>query len=270
MRTAGVVLVGGRSSRMGAGKAALEWHGSTLLRRTVGIVGRCVTGPVVVVRAPGQDLPEAAEAELVDDPVEGRGPLQGLAAGLAAVAARADVAFVCAVDLPLLHPALVRHVLAALAEAPEVEAAVPVVDGRRQPLAAAYRVSLAERAAALLDAGSAGPMALLARSAVRELDERALLADPAIAAGDPELEGLRDVDDPAAYRALRERPAPLVRVRSGTGPPLEVRAATLAAALAAAGVPPGARARVVGGPAAATAGPTTPLAAGDVVNLLGG
>ena len=30
---AGIVLAGGRSSRMGAPKAALEWHGSTLLRR---------------------------------------------------------------------------------------------------------------------------------------------------------------------------------------------------------------------------------------------
>ena len=33
-----MVLAGGRSSRMGTPKAALEWHGSTLLRRTVGIL----------------------------------------------------------------------------------------------------------------------------------------------------------------------------------------------------------------------------------------
>jgi len=49
------VLAGGRSSRMGTPKAALEWHGSTLLRRTVGIVARATGGPVVVVRAAGQD-----------------------------------------------------------------------------------------------------------------------------------------------------------------------------------------------------------------------
>ena len=55
--TAGIVLAGGRSSRMGTPKAALEWHGSTLLRRTVGIVTRVTDGPVVVVRAPGQSLP---------------------------------------------------------------------------------------------------------------------------------------------------------------------------------------------------------------------
>src|SRR5215213_7709623 len=54
---AGIVLAGGRSSRMGTPKAALEWHGSTLLRRVVGVVARSVDGPVVVVRAPGQQLP---------------------------------------------------------------------------------------------------------------------------------------------------------------------------------------------------------------------
>ena len=42
---------------MGTPKAALEWHGSTLLRRTVGILARATGGPVVVVRASGQDLP---------------------------------------------------------------------------------------------------------------------------------------------------------------------------------------------------------------------
>jgi len=57
-KTAGVVLAGGRSSRMGAPKAALDWHGSTLLRRTVSVVARAVTGPVLVVRAPGQPLPD--------------------------------------------------------------------------------------------------------------------------------------------------------------------------------------------------------------------
>ena len=35
-RAAGIVLAGGRSSRMGAAKAALEWHGSTLVRRVAG------------------------------------------------------------------------------------------------------------------------------------------------------------------------------------------------------------------------------------------
>src|SRR4051794_41302643 len=83
---AGIVLAGGRSSRMGTPKAALTWHGSTLLGRVCGLVARAVAGPVVVVRAPGQPLPALpAGVQVVDDPVEGRGPLQGIVTGLAAL-----------------------------------------------------------------------------------------------------------------------------------------------------------------------------------------
>src|SRR5919201_6251699 len=111
---AGIVLAGGRSSRMGTPKAALEWHGSTLLRRVTGLVARGVDGPVVVVRAPGQSLPALpADVEVVEDAREGRGPLQGLAAGLAAVADRAAAAYVSSTDVPLLHPRFIRRVLAA-------------------------------------------------------------------------------------------------------------------------------------------------------------
>src|ERR1700686_3689093 len=93
--SAGVVLVGGRSSRMGTPKAALEWHGSTLLRRAAGIVARVTGGPVVVVRARGQGLPSLpGDTIVVDDPREGKGPVQGIAAGLSALAGQADAAFV--------------------------------------------------------------------------------------------------------------------------------------------------------------------------------
>ena len=113
--TGAVVLAGGRSSRMGTPKAALEWHGSTLLRRTVGILARATDGPVVVVRASGQDLPALPkETIVVDDPRDGKGPVQGIAAGLAALAGQAGAAFVTSTDLPFLHPAFVGRVLRVL------------------------------------------------------------------------------------------------------------------------------------------------------------
>ena len=69
---------------MGTPKAWLDWHGSTLLRRVCGIVARGAGGPVVVVRAPGQELPELpGGVRVVEDAREGQGPLQGLLAGLA-------------------------------------------------------------------------------------------------------------------------------------------------------------------------------------------
>src|SRR5437868_5008623 len=95
--SAAIVLAGGRSSRMGSPKAALDWHGSTLLRRVTGIAGRAVDGPVVVVGAPGGRLPSLhPSVEIVADAREGRGPFQGLVAGLAAIRGRAAVAYVTA------------------------------------------------------------------------------------------------------------------------------------------------------------------------------
>src|SRR5579859_2552302 len=145
----GIVLAGGRSSRMGTPKAALEWHGSTLLRRTAGILSRVTDGTVVVVRAPGQDLPPLPPGtEVVDDPREGLGPVQGIAAGLGALAGRAEIAFVSSTDMPFLHPAFVRRVLRAAREGADV--GLPVTRGYPQPLAAAYRVTLAPLAARLV------------------------------------------------------------------------------------------------------------------------
>jgi molybdenum cofactor guanylyltransferase len=259
MVTAGVVLVGGRSSRMGTAKAALPWHGTTLLARTAGVLLRATDGPVLVVRAPGQPLPSLpAHVEVHDDPVEGRGPLQGIATGLAALTGRAEVAFVAATDLPLLHPAYVRAVLAALDADHDV--ALPHVAGHRQTLAAAYRVALAALTASLVGGSDGRPPSLFARCRVRTLTAADLLADPALAAADPSLDSLRNVNDPEAYAEALGLPPPRVQVTTGGGV-REVRAATVAGALAAADLPGDAPVRLDG----ALAAPDVPLAAGDVL-----
>jgi molybdenum cofactor guanylyltransferase len=267
MRAAGVVLVGGRSSRMGTEKAALEWHGSTLLRRTVGILGREVHGPVIVVRAAGQPLPALdVPVDLREDPVAGRGPLQGIAVGLAAARDRAELAFVCSVDLPLLHPAFVHAVLAALAADAAADVALPHVGGHRQPLLAAYRTALAIEAAELLAAGRPTPGALFARSDVRHLDEAVLLSDPDLAAVDPELASATNVNRPEDYARARALPPPDVTVWRGTGAARSVRAATLGAAAAAVGMAlPGGTVTLGGRPLPARA--EEPLISGDEVGF---
>src|SRR3984885_7543811 len=136
---------------MGTPKAGLEWHGSPLLRRAGGLPPRVTNGPVVAVRAPGQDLPHLPEGTLIaDDPREGKGPVQGIAAGLAALSGRAEVAFISSTDLPFLHPAFIRRVLGAVEASKGTDVALPVARGYRQPLAAAYRVSLAGTAERLV------------------------------------------------------------------------------------------------------------------------
>jgi molybdenum cofactor guanylyltransferase len=271
--SAGVVLAGGRSSRMGTPKSALEWHGSTLLRRTVGILARVTDGPVVVVRAPGQELPALPpQTEVVEDPREGLGPVQGLAAGLAAVADRAEVAFVSSTDMPFLHPAFVRRVLRAVADG--VDVGLPVARGYPQPLAASYRVALAPVAAKLVAEERLRPAFLFEECVVDRLDEDALRADPVLAALDPGLDSVVNVNEPGDYQAARERPAPEVTIQrfgplaDGHRGPEQVLAATVAEAAAAAGIALDGHVVAALNGDQITRDGETPLAAGDSVFFL--
>jgi len=237
---------------MGRPKATLDWHGSTLARRAVGIVGRVADGPVIVVRAAGQELPALpAGVELADDAREGRGPLQAIAAGLEAVGDRADAVFVCGVDAPLLHPALIATVVGALAADEQLDVALPLAHGFPHPLAAAYRTRIARDVHELLAEDVLGTRPLLQRCRVRRLDEVALLADPAVAEHDSQLDSLLNLNEPAEYEAARARPRPRVSV-VGDG---DVRAATLADA--------GEGAAKLNG--AMVSDPQEPLVAGDVL-----
>ena len=262
------MLAGGRSSRMGRPKAALEWHGSTLLRRVVGVLGRAVDGPVVVVRAPGQELPALpAGIELVEDHVEGHGPLVGILAGLRAVGDRAEVAYVSSTDAPGLSPGFVRRVLAAVDDG--VDIALPDALGHRQPLAAAYRTSLAPLVAGLVAEGRLRPAFLFEAVRVRVLgdaDSTAPIRGSARCA--------TSTSPPTTTPRGPSRPA--VRVdRHGTlrpaGSPaagVEVRAATLGAACAAVGVALDDHVVAALNGDHMARDPEVPLVAGDVVTLM--
>jgi molybdopterin-guanine dinucleotide biosynthesis protein A len=273
--TSGIVLAGGRSTRMGRPKAALEWHGSTLLRRVAGIVARVVDGPVVVVRAPGQELPELpAGVEVADDAREGHGPLQGIAAGLAVIGSRSEAAYVSSTDVPLLHPAFVRAVLRARAR-DDVDVALPLAHGYRHPLSAAYRTSLLRAVEELIAEDRMRPAFLFERCRVRELSEAVLLADGGLAAGDPGLLSLHNVNDPDEYERARSRAAPAVTVRrfgtlatAGGRGPSPVRAATLGGAAAATGVALDRHVVAALNGDQISRDPELPLAAGDVVAFL--
>jgi molybdopterin-guanine dinucleotide biosynthesis protein A len=258
---------------MGTPKAWLEWHGTTLLDRVVRVVSRAVDGgPVVVVRAPGQELPPLpAGVRFVEDAAEGQGPLEGLAAGLEALAADAEAAYVSSTDAPFLHPAFPRRVLAALG--PEVDAAVPHARGHRQPLAAAYRTSLAPLVRELLAAGERKPAFLLERVRTVFLDDDDLLADPALAAADPSLASLENLNDPASYQAARAQQPPEVDVETfGTlrngSQPSRLAAATVGEAAARLGLELGPHVVAALNGDRISSDPLYPLAAGDRVAFL--
>jgi molybdopterin-guanine dinucleotide biosynthesis protein A len=193
-----VVLCGGTSRRMGQDKASLPFGPETLLARAVRLVGE-VAQPVVVVAAPEQRLPDLPDkTRIARDSVAGRGPLQGIAVGLAALASEARYAFVFPTDAPLLAPAFVRR-MHQLCEGHEVT--VPRLDGRYQVLAAVYATRLHELADELLRADQQRLVALLDRVDVHAVSRATLLTDEALRRADPDLNSLRNLNTWDDYQA---------------------------------------------------------------------
>jgi molybdopterin-guanine dinucleotide biosynthesis protein A len=200
MTVGAVVLAGGRSNRMGQPKALLDWHGVTAVEHAISVVRDGVGGgPVCVVRAPGQELPQL-DAIVVDDPVAYSGPLAALYTGLVALEGKADVAFACGVDTPLLAPAFVRAVVRTLHKGDD--AVVPTIGGRSQPLLAAYRVRIVPRLRALLDDGAGGLRDIPRTCAVRPVGEWELISDPELDDADPRLNAAANANTPEEWAAL--------------------------------------------------------------------
>ncbi len=153
----GIILCGGKSTRMGLPKATLPFGTETLLERVIRLLSEVVQ-PIVVVAAPGQSLVDLPPDVLVaHDERESRGPLEGLYAGLTAMAPHADAAYATSCDVPLLVPAFVRRMIELL---DDHQIAVPVDGKFHHPLAAVYQTSVLPAIESLLQADRLRPLFL--------------------------------------------------------------------------------------------------------------
>jgi molybdopterin-guanine dinucleotide biosynthesis protein A len=151
MRKGAIILCGGKSSRMGRDKAMLPFGPELMLQRVARLIGQSVAGEnVVVVAAPTQSLPDLPRNILVaHDTHEYRGPLEGIATGLRALADRADAVYATGCDVPLLVPAFVNRMFELLGD---FDIAVPFDGQHHHPLAAVYRPTLLPQIDKLLGA----------------------------------------------------------------------------------------------------------------------
>jgi len=221
MNAAGIVLCGGRSSRMGRAKAWLPWRGKPLVAHVVDVL-RDVFEEVLVVSAETLELPPLA-ARVVCDREPDLGPLAGIREGLAAMGA--ERAFVTATDAPHLTGAFARALL-------ERGAAVaPEVDGFVQSLCAVYPKRGAEIASRLIAESKLRPLHLL-----EALDYVKVAASEL-----PDLAAVRGFNTPEAYLEAVRADAPdasatlefvgRARIRAGREP-VRVPIGTLAEVLA--------------------------------------
>jgi len=177
----GIILCGGRSTRMGQDKGSLPFGDETMLERITRILG-AISDRVIVVGRRDQN------AITIHDAIEDQGPLAGIAAGLAS--STSDLNIVVACDMPLINPAVLQR-LAALID--DNDACVAVVDGHASALCGVYRSRIAKDAQALLDSGERRVMRLLDRIKTKRVDAAAFRDI------DPDLETFISVDTPEKY-----------------------------------------------------------------------
>jgi molybdopterin-guanine dinucleotide biosynthesis protein A len=192
MKSAGVVLCGGKSTRMGVPKATLPFGPETMLQRVVRLLGTVVS-PIVVVAAPGQSLPELPDQVIVTrDEREARGPLEGLRAGLKVLPSSVGFAYVTSCDVPLLVPGFVERMVELLGDH---DIAVMEVDGFPHPLSAVYRRDTLPQVESLLAADRLRPVFLFDAVRTRRVRPQEMTSV------DPQLRTLRNLNTREDYLA---------------------------------------------------------------------
>ncbi|HKF66335.1 MAG TPA: molybdenum cofactor guanylyltransferase [Vicinamibacterales bacterium] len=190
MTAGGIVLCGGRSTRMGSSKALLPFGSETMLQRVVRLLGTVVS-PLVVVAAPAQELPSLPSSVAVTrDEREGRGPLEGLRAGLKGLPDGVEIAYVTSCDVPLLVPQFVTRMVQLIGDH---DIAVMEIDGFAHPLSAVYRRGTLPHVETLLAADRLRPVFLFDAVKTRRVQPSEM------ASVDPQLLTLRNLNTREDY-----------------------------------------------------------------------
>jgi molybdenum cofactor guanylyltransferase len=142
----GLLLTGGRSTRMKRDKARLEYAGKPQLDRAMELIAPLVSRAFVSVRAEQRDDPQRTAYDTIADLRNDLGPLGGIQAAFHAHPSNAWLVLAC--DLPFLDAATVRHLIERRATSRLATAYRSAGNGLPEPLCAIYepasRASLEE------------------------------------------------------------------------------------------------------------------------------
>ncbi|MGF2950031.1 molybdenum cofactor guanylyltransferase [Microbacterium alcoholitolerans] len=158
MTVGAILLVGGRSRRMGGGlKPLIEFGGRTLFARSVTAMSDARCAPII---AAGPVLDERAPVRWVREDPPFSGPVAGIAAAMRMLAPGENPKWmlILAGDLPHVHPVVARLTAAVASDASAPDASDAIVfraGGHPQWLAGIYRTDALRSALADLGSGAA-------------------------------------------------------------------------------------------------------------------
>jgi len=132
MNASGIILAGGKNTRMGQNKSFLSINGERLIDKTLNLYRQIFTDIIIVTNDPLSYI-EFTDAAIATDIYRGKGPLGGIYTGL--FYAKNDYAFVCPCDMPFLKKDFVDYLLA---QNGKCDVIVPETAEGYQPLHAVY------------------------------------------------------------------------------------------------------------------------------------
>lgn len=187
-----LLLTGGQSRRMGSDKAALEIVGVPMAARIAALLAGAGFSVTILGREPIPGFSFQADV----------GAFEGPLSALARFEPKSELIFVAACDMPFFRAEIVAALGAFLEANSSIDAAMPMREGRRQPLCALYRRGAWTALRQTHREGHRSLMAWLDRIKVAEVAESAL-ADLGI---DPRC--LLSTNTPDQWRQIVERGLP--------------------------------------------------------------
>lgn len=144
MEATGIILAGGKSSRMGTNKALLSIDGKSVIEHVVAELDSIVNNIIIVTNS-FEDY-AFLNLPMVEDEWKDMGPLAGIHAGLSATKTEHNLLVAC--DMPFISARLGSVLLGQLTE---YQVAIPKISDKIHPLFAAYRKEVKEEAKAALE-----------------------------------------------------------------------------------------------------------------------
>jgi molybdenum cofactor guanylyltransferase len=126
----GIILAGGKNSRMGVKKAFLHIGETTIIESILAVYKKIFSETIIVTNTP-EDY-KHCNVNLVEDIIQNRGPLGGIYTGL--IKAKNEYCFVTACDMPFINESVISYISSIRG----YDIVVPVVRGQHEPLFALY------------------------------------------------------------------------------------------------------------------------------------
>lgn len=191
----GIILSGGKSSRMGFNKAFIDIDGRPIIHRTVSLFKELFEEIVIVANDPAEY--EEFNIAVVADMVKDAGSLGGICTGLFHSASEYN--FVAACDMPFLNKEVILSMIK-LSDGWSVT--VPFIMGRYHPLHAIYSKRCIKPIEEMIKAKDLRITNLFQRVKVKRLEEKEWLSGEEILSSVDNINTKEDL-----HRAIKSHPS---------------------------------------------------------------